>query len=257
MDHSVLAAMPAFQGPTWGRATGLSKFGLSRSGPANSGQSNAEALTCIGLAAEYNFRRLTTYRERERHGDSMRIRATESAAFFRFDKLGYFNSVYTCDETIVDRLSEVEEFYADCPFPRTLVGPPLKQPARYAEACLRRNWHPHGGYAWMHRALSGMSAMPEAFAFGPFDIRSPHPDERELFLHCYLESFASPPEGRADAVRNMRHLFEWPDLHCLFAFLDGEPLGIAMLLQIDDAALYCTGGGAANRPGELLRHRHT
>jgi GNAT superfamily N-acetyltransferase len=91
----------------------------------------------------------------------------------------------------------------------------------------------------MHGSLR---TMPEASPSGPFDIRPPQKDERELFLHCYLESFGAPPQGRAAAVRNMRHLFEWPDLHFLLAFRESEPVGIAMLLQVDDAALFCAGG---------------
>ena len=199
---------------------------------------NVEALTCLGLAAEYNLRRLSTYEEREEHGDRIRIRSTESAIMLRFDDVGYFNSVYAPDESIVDSLNEIEEFFTGCPFACTLVGPPVEQPQRFAEVYLRRNWQPYEKYAWIHGSLRAMRTPSPS---SRFEIRPPQLHERELFLQCYLESFGALPERRAAAIRNMRHLFEWPELHFLFALRDGEPAGIAMLLQVGEAALFCAG----------------
>ncbi len=229
MTYLAPGPMPVLKVNNWGEA---------------SGTLNAEAVTCLGMAAEYNLRRLSTYQQYEEHGDRIRIHCTESSIALRFDDVAYFNSIYAPDESVADQLEEVEEFFTDCPFACTLVGPPFEQSGRFVKRCRQRNWRPDKKYSWMHGRLR---AMRPPSILNRFTIRSPRVDERELFLRCYLESFGAPPERRGAAIRNMQHLFEWPELHFLFALQDGEPAGIAMLLHAGEAALFCAGGVLPHR----------
>jgi hypothetical protein len=204
---------------------------------------NLTAVRCFDLAAQYNLRRLFTYQQHEVHGDRIRIRSIGSATVLRFDDVGYFNSVYAPDESIVNQLTEVEEFFSGCPFGCTLVAPPVEASGRVGEACRRRNWRPGPKIVWMHASTRELRVPPTS---REFTIRPPLQDEREIFLHCYLESFEADPGRFGAAVRNMRHLFKWPDLHFLLAVRSGQPVGVAMLLKAGEAALFCAGAALPN-----------
>src|SRR5262249_8286209 len=154
------------------------------------------------------------------------IGSVGSATLLRFQDVGYFNRVYAPDDTVWERLAEIEAFYQESPFGCELIGPTIGTSCRIDRECGRRGWAPGVRYAWL--------AAPRAkFSFAEstrhFEIRLPAEAEQELFLLSYLRGFEANPERFSAAIQNMRHLFKRPDLHFLLALRAGRPAGIGML----------------------------
>ena len=161
-----------------------------------------------------------------------------SATALRYDDVGYFNRVYAPNELADEQVKDIEEFFAGSPFSCVLIGTPQPWHARKESRWRARGWVPGQPYAWLHAPvdeLTGPCASDE------FRVTMPQFHERELFLRCYLQAFEAEPEVHAAAIRNMRHLFTWPDLHFLLAWKGDQPAGICMLQQAGEAALFCAG----------------
>ena len=66
----------------------------------------------LQYAAQYDSMRLETYRRKENFANRILISVVgDSALLLRFDDVGYFNRVYCADETVFDRLPEIEGFF--------------------------------------------------------------------------------------------------------------------------------------------------
>ncbi|HWC96791.1 MAG TPA: GNAT family N-acetyltransferase [Candidatus Sulfopaludibacter sp.] len=173
--------------------------------------------------------RLETYLHREHLSDRIRVASFGSATALRFDDVGYFNRVYSAEPDVVELLPELEEFYRHGNFGCELVG---------ASAASRTGWKPSHRYAWMYAPDIGTLARDTS---GVFDIRPVQPSEQELYLLVYLRAFEAQEDRIPSALRNMRHLFDRPELDFLLAWYDGQPAGIAQLMRCDGAALLCAG----------------
>jgi hypothetical protein len=196
------------------------------------------SIAALQLFARYDSLRLQTYQERECHGERIRILRIGSATALRFDDVGYFNRVYAPDQSIAERLAEVEAFYRGCPFGCELLGPSGAPVNPIERACRLRGWIAGGRYAWLH--------VPTAMAMAPpiadeFTIRQPEVEERTLFLLTYLQGFEAQPDRFAAALKNMRHLFEIPELLFLMAWKENRPAGVGMMYQVDETAALCAG----------------
>jgi len=178
--------------------------------------------------------RLETYREKENLGRRIRILRKGSTLALRFDDVGYFNRVYAGDETFLDHLTEIEEFYCGSPFGCELITPPQSNGCRIS----RPGWQIANSYAWMH-APDCRSVYREQPA--EFDIRNPERSERHQFLLAYLRGFEAQEVRFPAALRNMRHLFDRPELEFLMAWHCGKPAGVGMTMRCDSAALLCAG----------------
>ena len=146
---------------------------------------------------------------------------------------GYFNRAYAPDETIAGHLDQVEKFYRDSRFGCELVtacgdrGP-------LAEACSRRGWSPSNRYAWVHMKTSA-SYMDDKYP--GISIRQPLEQERTEFLEFYLRGFGAPEANFPAAIRNMRHLFDLPQLHFMIATRVDIDAAIGMLCIFGKTAL--------------------
>jgi hypothetical protein len=195
------------------------------------------ALEALQRACRYDSMRLDTYREREHLAERIRIARLGSSTALRFDDVGYFNRVYCADASVFERLAEIEDFFGDSAFGCELVGPPGANGAA-TPVVGRPGWEPGSRLAWMH--APDVSALLPAEEWG-FTIREPGAHERERFFHTYLRAFDAEADRIPAAVRNMRHLFDRPELDFLMAWHDGEIVGVGMLMRIDGAALFCAG----------------
>jgi len=193
----------------------------------------------IGLFARYDSLRLTTYQTQEGLHEKIRVSSIESATALRFDDVGYFNRVYAPDDSVAERMGEIEAFYDGCPFPCELIGPPGESSGQLDHACRTRGWAPGYAYAWLYGPVS--RAITQVRAPGGYTVRSPRDEERTRFFQCYLRAFEALPDRFPGAIRNMRHLFDRPELSFLMAFEDDEPAGIGMLYKQGDAAVLCAG----------------
>jgi hypothetical protein len=72
-------------------------------------------------------------------------------------------------------------------------------------------------------------------------MRRPLPRERTAFLEFYLRGFEAPEANIPAAIRNMRHLFDLPQLHFLIASREGKDAAIGMLCVFGDTALLAAG----------------
>jgi hypothetical protein len=197
-------------------------------------------------AAHYDALRLRTYRDREGHGERIGIRSIGPATVLRFDDVDYFNRAYADDDSVWESIAEIEAFYRGGRWGCELVGPPTE--AR-GEAPGPR-WIPGKSYAWMHGRVSQTTL---ALGTSEFSIRPPLESERVLFLRSYLRGFEAHPSGYAAAVRNMRYLFEQPELSFLIAWRKDRPAGIGMLYRTGTTAVLCAG---ATLPGMRRRGCH-
>jgi hypothetical protein len=193
----------------------------------------------IRLFAGYDSLRLTTYQTQEHLYRRISVSSIGSATALRFDDVGYFNRVYAPDEAIAEHVQEIEDFYDGCPFECELIGPVDESSDGFGRACRARGWASGHSYAWLYGSVS--QAIPRIRPSSEFTIRRPREDERTRFLECYLRAFEALPEKIPAAIRNMRHLFDRPELSFLLALKDGEPAGIGMLYRQGSAAGLCAG----------------
>jgi hypothetical protein len=194
------------------------------------------AVQALQHVARYDSMRLETYRHKENLDDRINISPIGSALALRFDDVGYFNRVYCADDSFYEKLPEIEEFYRGGPFGCELVGPPSDESG---DRCISRpGWAPGQQYAWLcHTDCSSLS-------FGQtsrFNIRAPQPSERQEFLKAYLRAFEAQEDRIPSALRNMRHLFDRPELDFLMAWHGEQLAGIAMWMCRDNTALLCAG----------------
>jgi GNAT superfamily N-acetyltransferase len=197
-------------------------------------QSCHPAYAALRHVARYDALRLTTYRDRESHSGRIAIGAIGSVTALRFDDVGYFNRAYAGDDTVWERLGEIESFFRGGRWGCELVGPPSEKRG----APPRAGWRPGKSYAWLHGRVPLLDPQPES---REFTIRAPRKSERLLFLGSYLTAFGADSAGHAAAVRNMRHLFEHPELDFLIAWRKDRPAGIGMLYRTGTSALLCAG----------------
>lgn len=193
-----------------------------------------DAVQALQYAARYDSMRLETYREKENLGQRIRVMRKRSALALRFDDVGYFNRVYAPDETALEHLPEIEEFYRGSPFGCELVGPPGSHGIRIG----RPGWRPGNCYAWMH--APDLKPAPPAHP-AEFTIREPELSQRQQFLLAYLRGFEAQEDRIPAALLNMRHLFDRPELVFLMAWHRGQPAGVGMIMRCDSAALLCAG----------------
>jgi hypothetical protein len=195
------------------------------------------ALRALQHARQYDTLRLQTYREKENVADRIRLSLIASAMALRFDDVGYFNRVYGVDETVFERLPEIEEFYRGGPYGCELVGPPSAD-RDGSRAVSRPGWQPATRFVWL--------CAPHVKALVPapqeaFDIRSPEPSQQLQFLLTYLRAFEAQEDRIPAALHNMRHLFDRPELDFLMAWYGENPVGVGMMMRSGNAALLCAG----------------
>jgi Acetyltransferase (GNAT) family len=203
------------------------------------------ALRDLQLFANYDSLRLRTYQDREHHSDRLRQTLIGSATALRFDDVGYFNRVYAPDQSISERLPEIEAFYEGCPFGCELIGPPIGASEQIDQACQSRGWVPGKSYAWVYSRIS--SSLVLADVSPKFIVRAPEVGEKTRFFLCYLQAFEAEPDRFDAALKNMRHLFDRPELSFLMAWEKNEPAGVAMLYREGKDAVLCAGATLAKR----------
>ena len=196
----------------------------------------AVAVEALQHVARYDSMRLETYRQKENLADRICVSPIDFALALRFDDVGYFNRVYCADQSFLEKLPEIEAFYRGGAFGCELVAPPSDESGSVSIS--RPGWAPAHHYVWLHHpnctALWSIQATP-------FDIRPPKPAERQQFLLAYLRAFEAQEDRIAAALRNMRHLFDRPELDFLMAWQGGRLAGIAILMRCGSTALLCAG----------------
>lgn len=203
--------------------------------PVLSGADTRSAVSVLRLAAAYDSMRVETYRQKERLHNRIRISSFGSAIALRFDDVGYFNRVYSPDENVFERLEEIEEFYRGSPFGCELVGPPEPESDRMVG---RPGWRPSTKFAWMCAPdCEILNPAPSAI----FDIRTVRPEERRHYLVTYLRAFGAAEDRIPAALRNMRHLFDLPELDFLIAWRGTVAAGVGSLMRREGAAVLCAG----------------
>jgi hypothetical protein len=180
--------------------------------------------------------RLETYRQKENLANRIWVSSIGSAVALRFDDVGYFNRVYCADQAFFEELPEIEAFYRGGLFGCELIGPPSD--ASGSAVLSRSGWTPAHRYAWLcHPNCSSLWSVQVT----PFDIRAPKPSERQQFLLAYLRAFEAQEDRIPAALRNMRHLFDRPELDFLMAWYGGTLAGVAILMRCGSTALLCAG----------------
>jgi hypothetical protein len=209
--------------------------------PASLTTAEQARFTALGIRvfAEYDALRLRTYAKGERLGRRVRVRAMGTAMALRFDDVGYFNRIYAPDNSVAERLADVEQFYAGSRFGCELVGPPEGSCEAIDRACERRGWTAGKRYAWVYARTAWLGRNKSRTC--EFRIAPPPEVERGTFLDCYLTGFEAAPERFAAAHRNMRHLFEVPELQFLVAWKGQVPVGVGMLYRDSRATALCAG----------------
>lgn len=195
------------------------------------------AIRAIQAFADYDSLRLRTYRDRESAQARIRIEQAYGASLLRFEDVGYFNRVYALSDAIIEHLDHVEAFYSESPFGCELVADSGDQ-GPLADACIQRGWIPGGRYAWLHMNTSEPEKGDE---YPEVSIREPLPQERTAFLEFYLRGFEAPAANFPAAIRNMRHLFELPQLHFLIASRKGIDAAIGILCVFGETAILAAG----------------
>jgi GNAT superfamily N-acetyltransferase len=195
------------------------------------------ALRALQAFAQYDSLRLSTYRDCEPAHARVLIEQAFGATLLYFDEVSYFNRIYALDEAIAGHLDHVEAFYGDSPFGCELVSV-TGDKGPLAEACLKRGWLPSHRYAWLHVKTGEPEVNDE---YPGISIRQPLPQERIAFLEFYLRGFEAPEAKFPAAIRNMRHLFELPQLHFLIASREGRDAAIGMLCVFGETALLAAG----------------
>jgi hypothetical protein len=194
------------------------------------------------IAALYDSMRLQTYKECEHLGEKIRTLCLGAATALRFDDVGYFNRIYAPDDSIVDKFQEIEQFYAGCPFPCELVGPPDSSSERVDEGCRARGWTPAKRYAWVSAPVSELiipRQVPRNIAVRP--VNPANTGEKNRFLQCYLRAFEANPKAFDAAISNMCHLFKRPELNFLMAWIDKQPAGVGMSYRAGSIVFLCAG----------------
>jgi hypothetical protein len=197
------------------------------------------AVEALRYACLYDTMRLETYRDNENLTGRIQISSFGSAVALRFDDVAYFNRVYCADESVFENLAEIEDFFSGSPFGCELVGPPLTADTVAGRSVIARpGWVSAASFAWMYapdlRLLSPVS--PAGFAIQP-----PQPAQRRRFLTTYLRAFEAKEDRIPAALRNMRHLFDRPELEFLMAWKNQQPAGIGIFMCCGDTALLCAG----------------
>jgi hypothetical protein len=194
------------------------------------------AVEALQHVARYDSMRLETYRQKENLTELICISPIGSALALRFDDVGYFNRVYCTDPAFWEELPEIEAFYRESPFGCELVLPPSDGFASVGIA--RPGWSHAHRYAWLcHPDCNSLPFDQRS----EFDIRPPEPSERQQFLLAYLRAFEAQQDRIPAALRNMRHLFDRPELDFLTAWHGKTLAGIAMLMRCGSTALLCAG----------------
>jgi hypothetical protein len=202
------------------------------------------AIRALHAMGTYDCLRLSTYRDREPAHEKIRIEQKFGALLLRYEDVGYFNRVYAPSEAIAGHLDHVEAFYRDSRFGCELVAA-FGDLGPLADACSRRGWSPSQRYAWVHMKTDAPERGDE---YPGISIRQPLEQERTEFLKFYLRGFGAPEANFSAAIRNMRHLFELPQLHFMIASREGVDAAIGMLCVFGKTALLSAGT-------TLLEHR--
>ena len=194
------------------------------------------AVEALQHVARYDSMRLETYRQKENLDNRICVSPIDSALALRFDDVGYFNRVYCADQAYLEKLPEIEAFYRGGPFGCELVAPPSHESRSLVIS--RPGWAPAHHYVWLYHPNSTSLWSMQAT---PFDIRAPKPSERQQFLLAYLRAFEAQEDRIPAALRNMRHLFDRPELDFLMAWHGGRLAGVAILMRCGSTALLCAG----------------
>ena len=186
----------------------------------------------------YDVLRLETYRKKENLTERIRLSRLGSAMALRFDDVGYFNRVYCADETVFERLPEIEDRYRGGPHGCELVGPPSADLDGGSRVISRSGWEPASRFVWLYAPdVNALAPPPQA----AFDIRPPEPRHRMQFLLAYLQAFEAQEDRIPSALCNMRHLFDRPELDFFMASHGDRLAGVGMMMRRDNAALLCAG----------------
>lgn len=231
---------PIIGHPTEPASLDLPKVGTKSTEPSltrvRSVQEVDVAVEALQHVARYDSMRLETYRQKESLANRICISWIGSAVALRFDDVGYFNRVYCADRNFVQKLPEIEAFYRGGSFGCELVAPPSDESGSVSIS--RPGWAKSHHYAWLsHPNCSSLWSVRAT----PFAIRPPKPSERQQFLLAYLRAFEAQQDRIPAALRNMRHLFDRPELDFLMAW-HGETLaGVSILMRSGSTALLCAG----------------
>lgn len=166
----------------------------------------------------------------------------------RFASIGYFNQIYHLDLAAVERLPELESFYAGSNWrPKVYIAAATDREA--VAGRLRR-----AGFVPDHTVVRlGMRLTPNRTQHRQssplsFAITAVAPNEFDEFWHTYLEAFGADPAPlkREDAVANMRLLRCCPGLHFYVAKWEENAVGVGLLRCLGSQASLC--GGAVKEP---------
>jgi hypothetical protein len=194
------------------------------------------AVEALQHVARYDSMRLETYRQKENLADRICVSSIGSAVALRFDDVGYFNRVYCADGAFFEELPEIEAFYRGGPFGCELVASASDESGSVSIS--RPGWAPAHHYAWLsHPNCSSLWSVQAT----PFAIRPPKASEQRQFLLAYLRAFEAQEDRIPAALRNMRHLFDRPELDFLMAWYGETLAGVSILMRSGSTALLCAG----------------
>lgn len=231
---------PIIGHPTEPACLDLPKVGTKGMEPsltrARSVQEAGAAVEALQHVARYDSMRLETYRQKEKLADRICVSSIGSAVALRFDDVGYFNRVYCADLAFFEELPAIEAFYRGGPFGCELVASPSGESGSVNIS--RPGWAPAHNYIWLsHPNCSSLWSVQAT----PFAIRPPKASEQRQFLLAYLRAFEAQEDRIPAALRNMRHLFDRPELDFLMAWYGETLAGVSILMRSGSTALLCAG----------------
>ena len=187
------------------------------------------AARSMSIAATYDELRLTTYASRPDVAARIETRRADHARGLRFDDVGYFNRIYDWGSGAgAEELLEM--FSGGSVHPAFYLGLVGEPPGSTGSWCRGE------AYSWLEAPLAHCRPVTTATP-----IRTPEPGEHEAFLQTYLRAFGANVHSFPVAIRNMRLLFDVPQLHFLMATSPEGILSIGMLFKHGDTAMLSAG----------------
>ncbi len=187
---------------------------------------------------EYEMYRLNLYRARAGNPEQIELRRFGHAWASRFPAVRYFNQVQGVTLDDLERLSEIDAFYANVASGYKIqVAPDTERPGAFE--CLA-----DAGFVPRTTSVRMMRERPRPVACAWPDGLSITParaGEEVEFFQTYLECFGAVRAGWSAAVDNMRLLFGRPEVQCFFARMSGRPAGVGMLYVSGGIANFCAG----------------
>jgi hypothetical protein len=200
----------------------------------------------------YDVERLEIY---HRHDPRLpiEVRRIGPSLALKFEGVGYFNRAIGPAAALDRYAEELVEFYAGggLPFRLSLTGPASQDREVPASA-----FTVSGAEEYFVREVTSDDRVRE----DGWSMEKLSPQDAHPFFSMYLKNFAGPDCRVREAMANMIHLPEMAGLHCFWALMDGQRVGLGMMHVQGTTALFCAAAiaeGYRGRGGHLalLRHR--